>query len=221
MNLNPFVAILLCLPVIWWLWRRDVQARPKFSRTFWIPVFWMLILGSRPLSWWLGVTGSGSINLEGNWFDRLLYLILIFVAIYILCKRQISWGALIWQNKPLLLFYLFLLLTVLWAPYPFVAFKRWFKDIGAMFIILLLLTETDPLEATKAMFARCAYIWFPLSEIFARFFPGIGREYSHGGAPMYSGVTPHKNTLGAIIYVAGLFLVAELSDRNKPLPGRP
>src|SRR6266480_6630909 len=112
MNLNPFVAILLCLPVIWWLWRRDIQARPKFSRTFWIPVFWLLILGSRPLSWWLGVGGSSD-NLEGNWFDRLLYLVLIFVAIYILSNRRISWGTLIQQNKALLLFYCFLLATVL------------------------------------------------------------------------------------------------------------
>lgn len=218
--MSPPFAVLVCLPVIWWLWRRDVQARPQFSRTFWVPVFWMLILGSRPLSWWLGVSGSGS-NLEGNWFDRSLYIGLIFVAIYILSQRQISWSALLGQNKALLLFYLFLLMTILWAPFPFVGFKRWFKDIGAIFIILLILTEENPLEATKAMFARCAYVWFPLSEIFAKYFPGIGREYSHGGAAMYSGVTPHKNTLGEIIFIAGLFLVAELFDANRPLPGKP
>src|SRR5207249_827828 len=121
MNLNPFVAILLCLPVIWWLWRRDIQARPKFSRTFWIPVFWTLILGSRPLSFWLGIGGSGasssSANLEGNWFDRSLYLVLIFAAIYILSNRQVLWGRLLEQNKALLLFYFFLLMTILWAPF--------------------------------------------------------------------------------------------------------
>ena len=219
--MNRFVAILLCVPFIWWLWRRDIQARPKFSPAFWIPVFWMFILGSRPLSWWLGVTGSGSTNLEGNWFDRLLYLVLIFAAIFILCRRGVSWGALLGQNKALVLFYVFLLATVIWVSYPFVGFKRWFKDIGAVFIILLLLTETNPLEATKAMFARCAYIWFPLSEIFAKYFPGIGREYSHSGAAMYSGVTPQKNTLGAIIFVAGLFLIAELFDPNRPLRNKP
>jgi exopolysaccharide production protein ExoQ len=217
---RPIVALVLCLPFIWWLWRRDIQARPKFSRTFWIPVFWLLILGSRPLSWWLGVGGSSD-NLEGNWFDRLLYLGLIFVAIYILSNRRISWGTLIQQNKALLLFYCFLLATVLWAPYPFVAFKRWFKDIGAIFIILLILTEEDPLEATKALFARCAFVWFPLSEIFAKYFPSIGREYSHSGGTMYSGVTSQKNSLGALILVVGLVLVSELFQSNRPLRGRP
>jgi O-antigen ligase len=219
--MNRFLAIFLCLPFIWWLWRRDVGARPKFSGAFWIPVFWMFILGSRPLSWWLGITSAGSTNMEGNWFDRSLYLVLIFIAIYILCQRQVPWGDLLGQNKALVLFYAFLLLTILWAPFPFVGFKRWFKDIGAVFIILLVLTETDPLEATKAMFARCAYVWFPLSEIFGKYFPGIGREYSHGGSAMYSGVTTHKNSLGEIILIAGLFLVAELFDANRPVRNKP
>jgi exopolysaccharide production protein ExoQ len=181
----------------------------------------MLILGSRPLSWWLGISGAGSSDMEGNWFDRLLYLGLIFVAICILAKRQISWDALLGQNKALVLFYVFLLATVIWAPFPSIVFRRWFKDIGAIFIILLVLTEADPLEASKALFARCAFVWFPLSEIFAKYFPGIGREYSHGGSPMYSGVTPHKNSLGAIIFVAAFFLITELLDANRPLAGRP
>jgi exopolysaccharide production protein ExoQ len=218
--MHRLLAILLCLPFIWWLWRRDVKARPKFSRTFWIPLFWMLILGSRPLSWWLGVGGGGD-NLEGNWFDRLLYLGLIFWAIHILSKRRVLWGTLIEKNKALILFYLFLLVTILWAPYPFVLFRRWFKDIGVIFVILLVLTEEDPLEATKAIFARCAYVWFPLSEIFAKYFPGIGREYSHSGGEMISGVTPHKNTLGEIIFVASFFLITELFNANRPLRGRP
>jgi len=208
--------------VIIWLWRRDVQARPKFSRTFWIPVFWVLILGSRPLSWWLGVGGGGGSDaLEGNWFDRSLYLGLIFVAIYILSTRGISWGTLIQQNKALLLFYFFLLLTILWAPFPFVVFKRWFKDIGGIFIVLLILTEKNPLEATKALFARCAYVWFPLSEILAKYFPSIGREYGSSGAAQYSGVTSQKNTLGSIILIAGLILVSELFQANRPLRGKP
>ena len=184
-------------------------------------MFYMLIQGSRPLSWWLGVGGSSGGNLEGNWFDRLLYLGLIVAAIHILSKRKVSWGTFVQKNKALLLLYLFLLVTVLWAPFPFVAFKRWFRDIGAIFIILLILTEENPMEATKAIFARCAYVWFPLSEIFGKYFPGIGREYSKGGGAMYSGVCGQKNTLGEIIFIASFFLITELFQANRPLPGRP
>ena len=107
-----------------------------------------------------------------------------------------------------------------WSPYPFVTFKRWFKDIGGIFVILIILTEQNPLEAIKAIFARCAYVWFPLSEIFAKYFPAIGREYSQGGGTMYSGVTTQKNSLGEIILVAGLILISELAQANRPREAR-
>jgi exopolysaccharide production protein ExoQ len=217
---RPF-ALLLCLPLIIWLWKRDQRGRPPFSSALWIPLLWFLVLGSRPISWWLGIGGSGSGDLEGNWFDRLLYLSQIFASIYILSKRGIQWGTFIGQNKAIFLFYGFLLLTMFWSPYPFVTFRRWFKDIGAIFVILVILTEQHPLEAIKAIFARCAYIWFPLSEIFGKYFPEIGREYSRGGGAMYSGVTTHKNSLGEIILVVGLVLISELVQTNRPLLARP
>src|SRR5437016_5331543 len=105
---RPF-ALLFCLPVIVWLWKRDQRARPPFSPALWIPLLWLLVLGSRPISWWLGVGGSAGGDLEGNWFDRLLYLSEIFVSIYILSQRRISWSYFIQRNNVILLFYLFLL----------------------------------------------------------------------------------------------------------------
>ena len=182
-------------------------------------MFYVMIAGSRPLSFWLG-TGGGS-NLEGNWFDRLLYLGIILVAIHVLSEREFSWGTLVEKNKALMLFYLFLVVTALWAPFPFVAFRRWFRDIGAIFIILLILTEQDPMEASKAIFARCAYVWFPLSEIFNKYFPGIGRVYSKSGGVEYGGVCGQKNTLGEVIFIVSFFLITELVQANRPLPGRP
>src|SRR6185436_2674859 len=98
----------------------------------------------------------------------------------------------------------------------FVTFKRWFKDISAIFVILVVLTEQYPLEATNAIFARCAFVWFPLSESFAKYFPNIGREYSKGGGALYSGVTAQKNSLGEIILIAGILLIAELAQANRP-----
>jgi O-antigen ligase len=176
----------------------------------------MLLLGSRSLSWWLGIGGGSGGDLEGNSFDRVLYIALIFASIYIVSKRGIDWASIIQRNKALLLLYLFLFATIMWSPYPFVTFRRWFKDLGAIFLILVILTEQNPLEATKAIFARCAYVWFPLSEIFAKYFPAIGREYSRGGGTMYTGVTSQKNSLGEIILVVCLFLISELAQANRP-----
>ncbi len=214
--MNRTFALLLCLPFIVWLWKRDARVRPKFSRTFWIPILWLLILGSRPISWWLGVGASGGGDLDGNWFDRTLYLVLVFLALRILIRRRVSLITFIQKNKAFSLFYLFLLITVLWAPFPFVAFKRWFKDAATFLIILLVLSEQEPLEAIKALCARCAFVWFPLSELFAKYFPQSGRSYSRGGLATYTGVTDQKNSLGAIILVVGLVLVSELTQPNRP-----
>lgn len=216
--MNRLFALLLCFPLIRWLWKRDQQARPELSRYLWIPLLWVFVLGSRPVSFWLGVGGSGGGDLEGNWFDRTLYLVQILLSLRILKARGVSWGKLIGNNKTVFFFYLFLLVSTLWSPYPFVAFKRWFKDAGALAVILVIVSEKYPLEAIKAVFARCAFVWFPLSEIFAKYFSQLGREYSRGGDVMYTGVTTQKNSLGEIILVAGLILVSELSQPNRP-PG--
>ena len=214
-----WLAIAVCVPVIWSLWRRDIQVRPKFSPAFWLSLFYVLTAGARPLSWWLGL--GGATNLEGNWFDRVVYGAIILAAISILSGRGLSWGDLVRENKAIMAFYLFLLVTLLWAPFPFVGFRRLFRDFGAIFIILVILTEADPIEASKAIFARCAYIWFPLSEVANKYFPGIGRTYGKGGGVEYGGICGQKNTLGEVILVASFFLITELLQANRALPGRP
>jgi exopolysaccharide production protein ExoQ len=211
--MKPALALLLCCPLIIWLWKRDQQGRLPSSKALWVPLFWLLVLGSRPVSWWLGIGGSTQVtdpDLEGNVFDRILYLAQIFLAICIVGRRNIDWMAIVRQNKALVLFFLFLLATVLWAEYPFVVFKRWFKEIGGIFVILVLLTEVNPLDAVKTTFARSAYILLPLSIVLMKYFPGIGKGYSKGGLPMITGVTDQKNSLGVLILVLGLVLISTL-----------
>jgi exopolysaccharide production protein ExoQ len=212
--MKPPLALLCCLPLIIWFWKRDQKVRPQFSGALWLSLIWLLILGSRSISFWLGI-GYGD-NLEGNSFDRTIYLVQILAAMYIVSKRGIDWGALIRENKGILIFYLFLAATMFWSEYPFVTLRRWFKDLGSIFLILVILTEKEPIEAIKATFARCAYILFPLSVIFIKYFPALGREYTRSGEVTYTGVTTQKNALGEIVLVFGLLLVAELIQRNRP-----
>jgi O-antigen ligase len=193
---------------------RDRKVRPEFSKALWLPILWLLVLGSRPASFWLGV-GGGSSSLEGNFFDASLYLCQMFLALFILAKRGFQWGHLFQRNIPLVLFYGFMFLTILWSPFPFSTFKRWFKDLGAVFTILIIFTEGNPMEALKAVFARCAYVLLPLSVVCLKFFPEIGRSFSHSSV-MFTGVTVHKNSLGEIALVFGLFLLAEFLQPNRP-----
>jgi len=179
---------------------KDHQKRPNCSKALWIPVLWLLLLGSHPLSFWLGVR-SGGTDLDGNPFDRMFYIMMIVVSFAIVSRRGMALSSLIRANRAISLFYIFLALTILWADFPFVTFRRWFKEIGGIFVILIILTEQDPLEAIEAVFLRCAYVLLPLSVVFIKYVPALGRVFDHTGIPQYVGVADQKNALGEIALV--------------------
>ncbi|MES2467151.1 MAG: O-antigen ligase family protein [Verrucomicrobiota bacterium] len=189
-----------------WLLRRDSRRRNGISNALWIPTFWMAILMSRPLSMWLGF-GGGTDTLEGSPLDRLLHFFVIGHALVILNRRRINWSEIISGNWPVFLFYGFFLISVLWADPPFVSFKRWFKDLGMVFIALVILTERKPMEAIRSVFVRCAYVLIPLSVIFIRWFPEWGRFYSRHGGGEITGVTTQKNSLGITAMICGLIFL--------------
>lgn len=180
----------------------------------WIPLLWIAIIGSRPVSLWFG----GGIHVEtpedyldGSPIDRNVFMILIIIGLMILIKRRINWMAFFAANRILILFILYLGISVIWSDYPFVSFKRWIKDFGNVVMILIVLTEIDPLRAITAVFSRFANFAIPLSILFIKYFPQFGRYYNRWTwEPVYSGVTTGKNGLGAIVLICGLFLVWDL-----------
>ena len=207
------IAIAFWVLVIW-LIRRDTRKRDGISLALWIPTAWAFIALSRPLSMWLNF-GGGTDTLEGSPLDRIFYFGVIFLSVGILIKRRLEWTELVKKNWPVFLFYGYLLITVLWADYPVVSFKRWVKDFGNVFVALVILTERNPEQAIRAVFIRCAYILLPLSVIFLRYFPELGRAYSRSGGMQVVGVTTQKNSLGALVLICGLVLLWEWLERTK------
>ena len=158
--------------------------------------------------------------MEGSPIDRLFYFGMIFLAFITVAKRRVNWAQLISLNWPILLFYGYCLVSTLWAESSVVSFKRWFKDFGNIFVALVILTEQNPQQAIRAVFVRCAFVLLPLSIIFIRYFPSLGRNYSRGGGLEITGVTTQKNSLGALVLVCGLVLIWDWfeksgSDRRK------
>jgi O-antigen ligase len=190
-----------------WLIKRDIERRPGVSSAIWIPTLWVGIIASRPLSSWLG-TGGGIDTLDGSPVDRMFYLVLILASLITLSRRGLDWGWLISRNWPVLVFYCFLFVSITWANSPFSSFKRWFKEFGNILVVLVILSEANPLQAIRAVFVRCAYVLIPLSLIFIRYFPDLGRRYSsHSGAMEAIGVTFQKNALGTMILACGLIFL--------------
>ncbi len=216
----PQLILLAFLLFAFWLIRQDTKLREGISPALWIPTLWMGIIASRPVSAWTGISGSGD-TLDGSPADRAFYLAMILAALVVLSRRAVNWGWVISQNLPLIVFYGFLLISVLWANSPFSSFKRWFKESGNILMALVILTDPRPLQAFRAVFVRCAYLLIPLSLIFIRYFPDIGRRYSrHTGAMEAVGVTFQKNSLGTMILACGLVLLWDWLQRLSESDGQ-
>ena len=200
-----------------WLIRRDTAQRPGISSALWIPTLWIGILLSRPMSAWVGWGGGagGAESMEGSPLDALFYFLLIIAAAVVLNKRQINWCELMSASWPVFLFYGYLLVTVLWAESPSVSFKRWFKDFGNILVALVILTEANPQQALRAVILRCAYILIPLSVVFIRYFPELGRRYAaHSGNMEATGVTFQKNSLGVLVLICSLVIILDWIERS-------
>jgi exopolysaccharide production protein ExoQ len=214
--MSPQLAFWICALCIGWLFIRDGRRREGFSTALWIPLLWALIIGSRPLSSWFGLgaeAGQADDYLEGSPFDRFFFLFLIAAGLLVLKRRQTNWPGTFAKNKWLVVFFLYLGLSAVWSDYPFVSLKRWVKDCGNAVMVLVVLSESDPLEAVKALLARCCYVLVPLSVLMIKYFPDLSRYYDKWtGQPSYCGVTTDKNMLGMTTAVCCLFLIWDLLE---------
>jgi O-antigen ligase len=114
------------------------------------------------------------------------------------------------------------LVSIAWSDFPFVAFKRWFKVLGHPIMALIILTEPDPEEALSRLMKRCAYVIVPVSILFIKYYPELGRGFDQwtGGA-VNTGITTNKNALGGDCLILGFFFFWHLlqtlpRERGKP-----
>lgn len=214
----PALALLLASLFSLYLLRRDSRQQPRPSGAVWIPCIWMMILGSRSVSQWLDLGApfqSADDLLDGSPTDRMVYFGLIAAGGIVLWRRQIFWRELFRNNIWLSLFFLYCAVSILWSEFPFVALKRWTKGLGDPMMALILLSDRDPAKAVETVIKRCAYVLVPLSVVFIKYYPHLGRSYSEWtGAAYYTGVTTNKNLLGYLLFVFGLFFICALCRKS-------
>lgn len=211
--MSPRLALALTAALIFWLFRRDMRLRKLPSRALWIPGVWLALVGSKSITLWLagfGIYVGGASNLEGNPVDMVVFVGLIGSAAVVLMRRGFDWGGFVQRNKALVVIYLYLALSALWAEYSLPTLKRALKDFGGVLVVLVLLTEVDPLQAMRIVYVRVSYLLFPLSVVLIKYFPSVGRTPDRAGSSLFTGVCTHKNTLGLTVFVFGLFLVIDL-----------
>ena len=57
----------------------------------------------------------------------------------------------------------FMAVSILWSPFPMVSIKRWVKAVGALLMVMVVLTERDPTAAVVGLFKRTFMVLLPLS----------------------------------------------------------
>src|SRR5438128_579043 len=92
----------------------------------------------------------------------------------------------------LIVFLLYCFISIAWSDFPFIAFKRWIKILGHPIMALIVLTEPDPKEALIRLMKRCAYVVVPVSILFSKYYPELGRGFTPWGAATRTGITTNK-----------------------------
>jgi exopolysaccharide production protein ExoQ len=204
---------------------RDKSVRT--SRALWIPVIWFWILGSRAVSIWLGgrvaTDVAAATQMDGSPTDALVFLLLIVGGLAVLVVRGQRCSRLLMMNLPIIWYFAYCLMSVIWSDFPDVSLKRWFKATGDVVMALVVVTDAQPLDALRRIFSRVGFVLVPASTLVIKYYPDIGSNYDvWTGARFNSGVTTDKNILGVTTYVLALGTLWQLLRlwKQSDLPNR-
>jgi exopolysaccharide production protein ExoQ len=183
---------------------RDNSVRS--SKALWLPVIWMWINGSRPISVWLRLsplTESPIDPAAGSLLDQLVALILMVFAIIVLGHRGRDVIFLLRRSWPIVLYFSFCLVSVLWSDFPGQSLQRWIKALGDLVMVSILATDAQPTAALGRFFSRVGFVLLPTSVLLINYFPSLGCLYE-SGFESNIGVTTNKNMLGVLAFVLAL-----------------
>jgi exopolysaccharide production protein ExoQ len=197
------IATLIFVVLISVLVRLTRERGTRWSGALLIAFAWLWFASSRNPTAWLQIReGKGSADTaysEGSAFDRNVLTGLILLGVIVLAKRSKRVTALLAANFPVILFFLYCGLSATWSDHADISIKRWFRSLGDLVMVMVILTDVDWVGAFKWVYLRLACLLVPLSILFFRWFPALGRSYNiHDGRLSVTGVTDDKNLLGAI-----------------------
>jgi exopolysaccharide production protein ExoQ len=220
--MDSSIALFVFIIGIVGLFFLDRDNSVRTSKALWLPVIWMWIYGSRPISVWLGIsplTESSTGPPAGSLLDQLVALILMVFAIIVLGHRGRAVIFLLRRSWPIVLYFSFCLVSVFWSDFPGQGLQRWIKGLGELAIVMILVTDAQPTAALGRFFSRVGFVLLPTSVLLINYYPNLGRSYE-SGVEMNTGVTTNKNMLGVSIFVLALGALWQvlrvLHDKTQP-----
>jgi exopolysaccharide production protein ExoQ len=217
------VALCLFVAGIASLFFLDRSDPPRPSVALWLPVLWLWINGSRPISVWLGLGPPSEVPGElpaSSQLDQLVGGTLMLIGLVVLVRRHRMTLAVLRAGWPIFLYFSFALVSLVWSDFAPWGLKRWFRAIGELAMVMIIVTDAQPIAALKRVLSRVGFVLIPTSVLLIKYYPHLGRGYDAWGAMVNVGVTPAKNSLGVLVYVLALGtvwqIISLLSDRKQP-----
>jgi exopolysaccharide production protein ExoQ len=205
--MGALLALLICSLGVAGLFFLDRDKSVRTSKALWLPVIWLWIAGSRSVSVWLGAGGGSrgalASTLDGSPMDAAIFQALIIGGVIVLFQRRSRTTTLLKASGPVLIYFLYCMISTAWSPIPGPAFKRWIKDVGDLVMVLVIVTDPQPMAALRRLYSRVGFILLPVSIVLIRY-TDLGRGFTPDGAPENTGVTTNKNSLGLIVFLVSL-----------------
>jgi len=221
----PAVASIIFAIGIAGLFFLDRGKKRRVSKALWIPTVWLFFCASRSVGEWLGMSTTAGdqaagVYLEGSPVDRVVFAVLEAVALIVVISRGRRAIPILRRNWAIGLFFFYAALSISWSDFPYVTLKHWIKGIGDVMMVLIVLTEPSVTDAVKRLVTRLAFVLLPLSMLFIRYYPELGRKLTNSWTIEPVGVCTHKNGLGELCDIFGLGLLwrfrSAYNDRGDP-----
>ena len=211
----PILALFLCFIFCIGLYIRDIKNESDVSVALWVPTFWMMLCSSRSLDLWFTPRRDIAIG-EGGSIDRIFLITLITITSLVLYQRKVDWHKIYRGNAWILILYVYMLISIIWTESPLISLKRWFRTLGDLMVVMVILTESNPLKAIVTVYKRCFILLIPLSVVLIKYFRQYGTlEPKHFAHNFWVGVTTHKNSLGLLAMLAALLFLWNIIQKDK------
>jgi exopolysaccharide production protein ExoQ len=219
----PQIATVLVAFGIAGLFWLDRDRSVRTSKALWLPVVWVSITGSRSVSAWLGMGVPMEIPgqlPESSSLDQFIAGSLMLLAAIVLIRRGRDVTNLLKANWPIILYFSFCLISLLWSDFPAWGFKRWARALGDLVMVLIVATDAQPIAALRRLFSRVGFVLLPASVLLIRYYPELGQGFDEFGLRTFIGVTTNKNVLGNLVYLIELGALWQIfslvRDREQP-----
>lgn len=115
---------------LFWL---DRDKSVRVSKALWLPIIWVAINGSRSVSGWLGTAPPREIPGQlpaTSLLDQVVAAALMLMGTIVLIRRRRDVVTVLKGSWPIVVYFSFCLVSLLWSDFSDWGFKRWSRLWG-------------------------------------------------------------------------------------------